>query len=148
MAFRITVEADFVRAELAHRETVEETRGFLQALLRYSESHACLLIQVRSSKPVFHVERHGLVEYFQQMARTPRHRIALVADGADLQSSHEYLELLARQRGVNVRSFRDEGEALHWLRERRQQPDRRQSEERRTGAERRQGPRRSAQGGD
>ena len=147
MAYRITVEADFVRAELAHRETVEETRDFLQALLRYSESYSCLLIQVRSSKPVFHVERHGLVEYFGQIARTPAHRIALLAEGADLQASHEYLELLARQRGVNVRSFRDEAEALHWLRDRRQRADRRQREERRAGAERRQGPRRTAQGG-
>jgi hypothetical protein len=87
------------------------------------------------------------VEYFRQIARTPRHRIALTAEGADLQASHEYLELLARQRGVNVRSFRDEAEALRWLRDRRLQPDRRQREERRTGAERRQGPRRTAQGG-
>ncbi|HZN86266.1 MAG TPA: hypothetical protein VFB53_05710 [Burkholderiales bacterium] len=147
MAYRITVEADFVRAELAHRETVEETRDFLQALLRYSESYTCLLIQVRTSKPVFHVERHGLVEYLQQIARTPAHRIALLAEGADLLASHEYLELLARQRGVNVRSFRDEAEALHWLRERRRQPDRRQNAERRAGPERRQGPRRAAQGG-
>jgi hypothetical protein len=146
MAFRITVEADFVRAELAHRETVEETRDFLQALLRYSESYTCLLIQVRSSKPVFHVERHGLVEYFRQIARTPQHRIALTADTADLQSSHEYLELLARQRGLHVRSFRDEAEALRWLRDRRQRADRRQAQERRAGAERRQGPRRAAQG--
>ena len=146
MAYRITVEADFVRAELAHRETVEETRDFLQALLRYSESYTSLLIQVRNSKPVFHVERHGLLEYFRQIARTPAHRIALVAEGADLQASHDYLELLARQRGVNVRSFRDEAEALHWLRDRRQQQDRRQRDERRAGPERRQGPRRSAQG--
>ena len=147
MAYRITVEADFVRAELAHRETVEETRDFLQALLRYSESHACLLIQVRTSKPVFHVERHGLVEFFARIARTPRHRIALTAETADLQASHEYLELLARQRGVNVRSFRDEAEALAWLRERRQLADRRQSRQRYEGFERRLGPRRAVSAG-
>lgn len=147
MAYKITVEADFVRAELAHRETVEETRSFLQALLRYSENYPCLLIQVRTSKPVFHVERHGLVEYFLQMAHTPRHRIALTAESADLQASHEYLELVARQRGVNVRSFRDEAEALAWLRERRQQADRRQAQQPFEGAERRLGPRRAAAAG-
>jgi hypothetical protein len=147
MAFRITVEADFVRAELAHRETVEETRDFLRALLRYSESYTCLLIQVRTSKPVFHVERHGLVEYFGRIARTPRHRIALLAEGADLQASHEYLELLARQRGVNVRSFRDEAAALLWLRDRRQLPDRRAGGQGYAGVERRQGARRVALAG-
>lgn len=147
MAYRITVEADFVRAELAHRETVEETRDFLQALLRYSESYSSLLIQVRTSKPVFHVERHGLIETFSQIARTPRHRIALTAETADLQASHEYLELLARQRGVNVRSFRDEAEALAWLRERRQLADRRQSQQPYEGTERRLGPRRAVSAG-
>ena len=147
MAYRITVEADFVRAELAHRETVEETRDFLQALLRYSESYPCLLIQVRTSKPVFHVERHGLVEYFAQIARTPRHRIALTAENADLQASHEYLELLARQRGVNVRSFRDEAEALAWRRDRRQLADRRQAQQTFAGVERRSGPRRAVSAG-
>jgi hypothetical protein len=147
MAYKITVEADFVRAELAHRETVEETRDFLQALLRYSETYTCILIQVRSSKPVFHVERHGLVEYFGQIARTPRHRIALTAETADLQASHEYIELLARQRGLSVRSFRDEAEALQWLRDRRQQADRRQGQQRYAGIERRRGPRRAVSGG-
>lgn len=144
MAYKITVEADFVRAELAHRETVEETRDFLRALLRYSESYPSLLIQVRTSKPVFHVERHGLVEYFGRIARTPQHRIALIAESADLQASHEYLELLARQRGVNVRSFRDEAGALAWLRDRRQMADRRQAQQPFVGAERRLGPRRAA----
>jgi hypothetical protein len=146
MAFRITVEADYVRAELAHRETVEETRDFLKAVLRYSQSYTCILIQVRTSKPVFHVERHGLLDYFGQIAHTPQHRIALTAESADLQASNEYLELLSRQRGVNVRSFRDEEAALQWLRDRRQRADRRQVEERRLGQERRQGPRRQASG--
>ncbi len=105
-----------MRAELAHRETVEETRDFLQALLRYSESYTCMLIQVRSSKPVFHVERHGLVEYFRQIARTPAHRIALLAEGADLQASHEYLERLGALVDVRFNAFRDEAEALEFLR--------------------------------
>lgn len=152
MTYKITVEPEFVRAELAYRETVEETRDFLRAVVRYSPRYTKIVMQVRQSKPIFHAERHGLIEYFQEVARSPQHRIALLADTADLQASHEYLELLARQRGVNVRSFRGEAEALLWFRDRRRETDRRQSEDRRqdqdryAGEDRRQASRRAATG--
>ncbi len=146
MTYSISVEQDFVRAELSNRETVKELGDFLRAVVRYSERYASIVIQVRQSQPIFHVEQHGLIESLREIARSPQHRIALLADTADLQSSHEYLELLARQRGVNVRSFRSEGEAIFWLRDRRQRAERRQSQQPRPGEERRQTVRRSASG--
>ncbi len=146
MAYSITAEQDFVRADMSNRETVQEMGDFLRALVRYSARCARIVIQVRQSKPIFHVEQHGLIESLREIARSPQHRIALLADTADLQSSHEYLELLARQRGVNVRSFRSVGEAILWLRDRRQSADRRQGLERRPGEERRHKARRSALG--
>ncbi|MGH8720837.1 MAG: hypothetical protein ACREU4_02555 [Burkholderiales bacterium] len=155
MTYRIVLERDFIRAELAHRETVEEMREFLRALVRNSARCPLILIRVRASKPLFHVERGGLIDFLQQIARAPQHRIALLADTPDLQASHEYLELIARQRGVRVRSFRSEAEALLWFKdrrylgerrlqgvERRQDNGRRQALERRTVAERRRGERR------
>lgn len=156
MAYRIVLERDFIRAELAHRETLEEMREFLRALVRNSARCPVILIRVRASKPLFHVERGGLIDFLQQIARAPQHRIALLADTPDLQASHEYLELIARQRGVRVRSFRSEAEALLWFKdrrylgerrqqgvERRQQGNgRRQAAERRTVAERRRRDRR------
>src|SRR3990170_4235092 len=136
MTYRIVLERDFLRAELAHRETVEEMRDFLRALARNSARCAVILIRVRASKPLFHVERDGLIEFLQQIARTPQHRIALLADTPDLQASHEYLELIARQRGVRVRTFRSEAEAVAWLKDQRiQETDRRQSGERRRSHE-------------
>ena len=153
MSFRITFEPDHLSAELAHRETVEEMRVFLRTVVRDSARCPLVLIRVRESKPLFHVERDGLVEPLQQIARAPEHRIALVADTPDLHASHEYLELIARQRSVRVRSFRSEVEALLWLRERRAESDRRRDAdrrravvrpalERRGSAQRRQGQRR------
>jgi hypothetical protein len=41
--------------------------------------------------------------------------------------------LIARQRGVRVRSFRSEAEALEWFKDRRAQADRRLNGERRRG---------------
>ena len=136
MTYRIALEGDFLRAELAHRETVEEMREFLRALVRNSARCAVILMRVRASKPLFHVERDGLIGYLRQIARAPQHRIALLADTPDLQASHEYLELIARQHGVRARSFRSEGEALTWFKDQRiQDTDRRQGGERRRSHE-------------
>jgi len=154
MTYRIVHEGEYLRAELAHREALEEMREFLRAVARNSARSPAILIRVRESKPLFHVERGGLVECLVQIAHAPRHRVALVADTADLQASHEYLELIARQRGVRVRSFRSETEALLWFKDQRAQLERRlggdrrggrgprPAVERRSGAERRQGERR------
>ena len=43
-------------------------------------------------------------------------RVALLADSEELRAAHEYIEVLARQQGANVRAFREELPALEWLR--------------------------------
>lgn len=133
MSYRISLEPAFLRAELTHRETVDEMRQFLRAVVRNSARCPHVLISVRASHPLFHVERDGLVEFLRQIAHLPQHRIALLADVPALQASHEYLELIARQRGVCVRSVRSESEALQWF------ADRRALQDRRAGGDRRQG---------
>lgn len=158
MTYTITLEAGFVRAVLIDRETVEETTEFLTAVARWKRAHPNILIEVRSSKPIFQAVRH-VMACFREIAQAPGHRIALAADSMEVQASHEYLELLARQQGLNVRSFPGEEEALRWFseqapdaarpderpqterrqanRDRREQPDRRLGEDRRKLAKRR-----------
>jgi hypothetical protein len=46
---------------------------------------------------------------------TPACQVALVGDTDELNSANEYIELVARQQGMNVRAFRDERSALRWL---------------------------------
>jgi hypothetical protein len=87
---------------------------------------------VRSSKPIFQLERHGLLEYFRELAVTPSRRIALLGDSSDLRLSHEYVELIARQHGLAVRSFLDETAAYQWFRDARQGQERRRQQERRS----------------
>jgi hypothetical protein len=158
MGYRITLDRGVLRAELFGRETVEETKTFFQAVLRASKESRCprILISIRSSKPVFQLERHGLIEYFRELADTSQ-RIALLGDSRDLRLSHEYLELIVGQLGLNVRSFPDEAAAYRWFedarreRERRRQIERRGHrvllrplEERRAGEERRTAQRRNS----
>src|SRR5882762_197240 len=133
MGYKITLDRGVLRAELFGRETVEETRTFFQAIVSASrESRSpCILISVRSSKPIFQLERHGLIEYFRELAATSSRRIALLGDSRDLQLSHEYVEFIARQHGLIVRSFPDETAAYRWFRDARQGQERRRSQERR-----------------
>src|SRR6266853_4905854 len=72
MGYRITLDRGVLRAELFGRETVEQTKAFFQAVLRASRDTRCprILISIRSSKPVFQLERHGLIEYFRELAET------------------------------------------------------------------------------
>jgi hypothetical protein len=139
MEYKITIEENFLRAELSRRETMEDSTAFLDVVTRESRTHgrSNILIHVQSSAPIFHVEHHGFIDCFKEIAKKPAHRIALLADTKDLQISHEYLELRARQYGLNVRNFRDEATALQWLRDDRKASDRRRSRERREHRERR-----------
>jgi hypothetical protein len=134
MGYKITLDQGVLRAELFARETVEETKAFFQAIVSASKESRCpcILISVRSSKPIFQLERHGLIEYFRKLAVTSSRRIALLGDSRDLQLSHEYLEFIARQHGLIVRSFPDETAAYQWFRDPRQGRERRGRQERRS----------------
>src|SRR5215467_10635215 len=119
MLYKITIEQDHLRAELFNRETTEETRAFLQIVASSALKHArsCILISVRASNPVFTVERSGFLVCFSKVAEDPDHRIALLGDSEELGISHQYVELIGRQHGLNVQSFRDEAAALQWIRQ-------------------------------
>src|SRR5688572_30146357 len=135
MVYRIwtAVEPFVLRAELLDRESIEETRSFLQAVLRENRRYKrpCLLIHVSTSRLVFHVEEHGLIETFKDLAQSGVTQIALLGDSEELRLSHEYLELIAQQHGLDVRSFQDEQTATAWFRYQRSQSERREEGERR-----------------
>jgi hypothetical protein len=134
MDYWITAEPGYLRARLFERETVEETREFIRAVVRENREHRspAIVLDIRSSRPIFHFEPDGFFEYFKKLwGDSPACRIALVGDTEELHLSHEYLELLARQQGWNVRSFRDAAAAHKWLADRREHDDRRHASNRR-----------------
>ena len=134
MVYRIWTAAEpfILRAELLDRESTEETRSFLEAVLRENRRYRrpCLMIHVASSRPVFHVEQHGLIDCFRDLAQSGVSQIALMGDTEELRLSHEYLELISQQHGLDVRSFADEQTAVGWFRYQRTQPERREEDRR------------------
>ena|SRR5215467_9702425 len=114
---RITVEPLYVRAELFNRETLEETQKFLDDTVAAMAEHggSRLLIYIVNAKPIFAVEKYGFSRYLD-VALKAGYKIALVGSSRDLRIAHQYYAMLAQQRGVNLRAFPDEVDALAWLR--------------------------------
>src|ERR1700704_3507209 len=147
MKYQITMERGFLRADLLDRETAEETRAFLQAVVLASVNHRCsrVLVHVRLSNPLFTVERHGVLRSFKKIASDPSHRIALLGDTLELGMSHDYVSLLGRQQGIRIRSFQREAEAVEWLKDRRWEERREPGRASAPNLERREGERRKTQ---
>lgn len=99
-----------------NRQTAEETREFLSAVADECIRRRCyrVLISVRSSKPIFTVERYGLSSFIE-LALKHSGQFALLADSRESRIAQEYVVMRARLRGVNVRTFRDEATAAQWL---------------------------------
>ncbi|MGH8642335.1 MAG: STAS/SEC14 domain-containing protein [Burkholderiales bacterium] len=116
MRYEIVAEPQFVRATLFNRRTAAETREFLTALaaecIRLQRFN--VLVSVRASKPIFTLERYGF-SAFIQLALKHSAKVAALTDNAEQRVAHEYAVMLARLRGVNVRTFRDEAAAIAWL---------------------------------
>jgi hypothetical protein len=71
---------------------------------------------VHTSRPIFRVEEYHASLYLKELAARANARVALVSSRLDTRAAHEYLEVLARQHGANLRSFSDESPAAIWLR--------------------------------
>lgn len=140
MYYEIIPETGYLRARLFGRESVEETREFIRVVVQANHEHqrAAILIDIRASRPIFHSEPNGIFDYFKRLAGGSSWRIALLGDNAELRLSHEYLALLARQRGMTVWSFQKEAAALRWMSNRRHRDERRQRTDRRERMQREQ----------
>jgi hypothetical protein len=118
MHYKIEQAQGYVRAELSERRTVEETQEFIRALVDHCAKAGCarVLVAVRKSRPIYKINSYGITEYFKHVAPNPDSRMALVADSDDMRSSQQYIEMLGREQGAQVKAFRDESAAIAWLR--------------------------------
>lgn|SRR5258708_387039 len=108
---------DYLRADLLERETVEETEEFLTAVKEAGLQHpSCrILIFVYSPQAMFRVERYHASAFLDELAARPWFKVALAAKHFEVRLVHQYVELLARFRRADLRSFADEHAAIEWL---------------------------------
>jgi len=117
MDLRFELRPGYLRAEARGRETVEETRLAHSRLLEEMAKHGVsrVIAVLNDSRPIFKVESYNLSAVFDRLAAIEGFRMALVSDTAEIYGSHQYVQLLAQQRGLAVRAFRDEAAAEAWL---------------------------------
>ena len=116
MRYSIDARSGYVHCIVIGRETADDMREFLHAVQAACKQHACprILMRVRSSRVIFKPEDYGLSSYVPELI-SPHCQIALLADSHELHAAHEYIELVARQKGINAKAFREEAAALLWL---------------------------------
>jgi hypothetical protein len=112
--------ATYLYAELRGRESGRDMREFALAVKAACSKHGCpkILLCIGDSPAVFKAEEYGLdgtSRGYVAEILTKYCRIALLGDSSELHHAHEYIELVARQQGVNVRAFRDQESAVRWL---------------------------------
>jgi hypothetical protein len=116
MRYSIENREGYLHAALYRRDTGEQMREFVLALHAACGRHNMpkILISVRQSRAIFKPEDYGLNGYLNELI-TPACQIALVGDTKEVTTANEYIELVAREQGINVRAFRDERAAVGWL---------------------------------
>jgi hypothetical protein len=117
MRYTIEVRDGYLRGEMLERETPEETRQFGDAMhaAMVEKGLSRVLAIVRASRPIFRVEEYQLSEFLRLFAGTANLRVAVVSDSRELAAAHQYIELIASQKGVALRAFATEKAALEWL---------------------------------
>jgi hypothetical protein len=130
MKFSIELRDGYLHATVYNRDTADEMREFLLAVHAACRKHGSskILLAVRRSRAMFKPEDYGLSAENRGYANelvTPACQIALLGDTDEVNSANEYIELVARQQGVNARAFRDERAAQRWLGEVGDRPARR-----------------------
>jgi hypothetical protein len=133
MVYRITLAADFLRAELFDRETADEVKSFLRIVADVCEKNqrTCILLRIEPLTPMFQDDPYELFRYIGALPLPPSWKIALVGDTTDFQATHESVEAVAGKFKLNLWTFQNEAQALLWFRDWRQRGERRKSRERR-----------------
>lgn len=117
MRYSIDARDGYLHCTVTGRETADDMREFLHAVQAACRQHGCpkILMAVRNSRVIFKPEDYGLSSYVPELV-SPHCQIALLADSSELNAAHEYIQVVARQRHINARAFREEAAALRWLR--------------------------------
>lgn len=110
MRYTIDVLAGYIKAEMVERDSAEETSQFVEAIIKALGEHGLrkLLISIRSSRPVFKVSEWNLSGALDKVMGMSGLKVAFISDTKELAMSQQYIELLAKQRGLAFRTFGSE----------------------------------------
>jgi len=116
--YTIRPEGDLLRAHVWGRERDDPPSHVCKAILEESRKHGLkrILVELNQKWPLSGVSQYILVEKLPALGLTYEHRIALVHHTPGLHEANGMIDLVARNRSINVRTFRDVRSAIEWLR--------------------------------
>ena len=104
MQYSIDADAEFLRVQVSGRDADQPP------------SDLCAL-ELDQKFPLSPTSQHQLVTRLPQIGFSYRHRIALVHKTVEARKSNDFINVVAFNRGVNVRNFPNLEDAHAWLRE-------------------------------
>jgi len=117
MSFTIRYDGDLLRAHLWGRETDNPPSHICRLILKECRRHGLkrILIELNQERPLSDASQYLLVERLPALGLTHEDRIALVHHTPGLYEANAMIDLVAKNRGINVRNFRDVRSATEWL---------------------------------
>ena len=119
MEYSITADEEFLRVQVSGRDTDRPPSDVCAVVLEESKKSGRprILIELDQKFPLSPTSQHALVTRLPEIGFTHKHRIALVHRTAEARKSNNFINLIAFNRGVNVRNFPSVEDAHAWLRE-------------------------------
>ena len=119
MEYSITADAEFLRVRMSGRDTDQPPSDVCALIYRESESSGKprILIELDQKFPLSPTSQHQLITRLPAIGFGHKHRIALVHQTNDARKANDFINIVAMNRGVNVRNFPSLHDAETWLRE-------------------------------
>ena len=120
LEYSIEVDAEFLRVRMSGRDTDRPPSEVCAAVFDASATRGCMriLIELDQKFPLSPSSQYELVENLPKIGFTPRHSIALVHRTPVAQMANQFIDVVAANRGIEVRNFPDVEQAKAWLRSR------------------------------
>jgi hypothetical protein len=117
MNYTIRPDGDLLRAHIWGRESNDPPSHICKAILEEGRKHGLkrILIELNQERPLSGASQYLLVEKLPALGLTHEHRIALVHNTPGLYEANDMIDLVAKNRGINVRNFPDVRSAAEWL---------------------------------
>ncbi|MGQ0655821.1 MAG: hypothetical protein ACT4P4_26785 [Betaproteobacteria bacterium] len=119
MQYSIEADAEFLRVKMSGRESNAPPSHVCAAIFRQASKLDLkrILIELDQKTPLSASSQYTLISRLPQIGFTPKHRIAMVHRTPEMQKANEFIDVVADNRGLQVRSFPTVESAEAWLRD-------------------------------
>jgi hypothetical protein len=120
LEYNIEPDAEFLLVTVSGRDTDTPPSEVCAAVLGESTGRGRMriLIELDQKFPLSPSSQYQLIENLPSIGFTPRHSIALVHRTPVAQMANQFIDVVAANRGMEVRNFPDVDRAKAWLRSR------------------------------